>query len=109
MTVKRLLIISLHANLNNKVIWKALFCCCNGCTKYSTHLGYHTGFLSRHPIPYMGEQQDMFPSIKLSAGTYISQRNSICLNDGRNSNASGAVETVREVQLLFPGSLPHWY
>lgn len=37
----------------------------------------------------MGEQWGAFPSIKFFSGTYISQRNSICLNDRRNSNASG--------------------
>lgn len=84
MTVKNLLIVSLHFSL---FVWKVLYCC-SGCTKYPTHLGYHTGFLSRHPTPSMGEQPDMFPSIKLSAGPYISQRNSICLKEGRDSNAS---------------------
>lgn len=79
MTVKRWLIISLH--FSPVVIWKALFCCWSGCTKYPTHLGYHTGFLSPHPTPSMGEQRDTFPSLKLSAGTYIRQRNSICLKD----------------------------
>lgn len=85
MTVKKLLITSLHFNLS--LIWKVLSC--NGCTKYYKHLGYQTGFLSRHPTPYMREQWDTFPSIKFFTGTYIRQRNSICSNDRRNSNASG--------------------
>ena len=86
-TVKKLLITSLHFNLS--FIWKSLFCCCNGCRKYRKRLGYRTGFLSRLPTPYMGEQRDTFPSMKFFAGTYISQINSICLNDRRNSDASG--------------------
>lgn len=97
MTIEKLLIISLHFSFI--VIWKALFCCCTGCSKYPTHLGYRTSFLSRHPTPSMWEPWDLFPSIKLSAGTYISQRNSICLNGRRNSNASGSLETVRALSL----------
>lgn len=48
----------------------------------------------------------MFPSIKFFTGIYISQRNSICLNDRRNSNASGVCgDCQRRSSAPFPWKL----
>lgn len=56
--------------------------------------------------PYVGQQWDPFPSIKLLTGTYISQRNSICLSDRRNSHASSVCgDCQRRSSAPLPGKL----
>lgn len=53
----------------------------------------------------MGEQWVTFPSIKVLTATYISQRNTICSNDRRNSNTSGVCGDCQRSSAPLPWTL----